>query len=389
MNWIIFFCFFEKISTRSKRKTLTFRFRTFLTKAASSVTDVTNFSDPFMCIHLVKSKSTSKLVLVQHSDPTLVHVPHPFMCIHPIKSKSTSKLVLVQHSDPTLVHVTHPFRYSYPVSSKSTSKLVLVLVHVHYLLMCIHPVRSLMNSRALCCMYKFCATMIIMYELIRLTVSVNQSNKLDASIKCNRPFINSSIIITKPDDTSTLSVCFKNNVTCKTTNNLHINGAPFNKGKVYSDMQKLLHKDANIQGKHMLLLDADICIPKLLWNKILNYLPQTSDSLLSVIDRCILHRPNDLIANKYKIDSSPKGFVTTLGFFQLYRINKSSPIYPVKYRTAAISDKVFGNKFHRSKRIWLSGRVFHMGITHQWNGAPITYDDWSSIAENMSNIQCR
>ena len=227
-----------------------------------------------------------------------------------------------------------------------------------------------------------------MYELIRLTVSVNQSNKLDASIKCNRPFINSSIIITEPEDTSTLSVCFKNNVTCKTTNSLHINRASFNKGKVYSDMQKLLHKDATIQGKHMLLLDADICISQLLWKKILNHLPQTSYSLLSVIDRCILRKPTDLIEKKYEIDSSPKGFVTTLGFFQLYRINQSSPIYPVNYQTAAISDKVFGNKFHRSKRVWLSGRAFHMGTTHHWNGGPITHENWSSIAENMSNTQC-
>ena len=219
-----------------------------------------------------------------------------------------------------------------------------------------------------------------MTQIIRLTVSVNQSDTLDASIKCNRPFINSSIIITDLSDISTMRTCVTNNVTCRITDKLHINGAPFNKGAAYKSVQKLLHRDTSMQGKYLLLLDADICIPRKWWVEILLNLPQTPHSLLSMTERCIFLLPSDVSKRRYKIKSLPN--ITTLGFFQLYKIDSNSPLYPSTFPTAAVSDKVFGNKFIRSKRISF-GRAVHMGATHHWSGQAEKKQNWSSVVQHM------
>jgi hypothetical protein len=227
-----------------------------------------------------------------------------------------------------------------------------------------------------------------MYDLIRLTVSVNQSDTLEASIRCNRPFINSSIILTSSTDDLTMDVCRRNNVTCRITNTFYRRGAIFNKGAAYKEVQHLLHKDASMKGKHLLFLDADICLPTKLWANVIDNLPTTPNSLLSVLDRCVLRDPADLSKRRYSIETQPKGYVTTLGFFQLYKINTSSPLYPDNFPTAAVSDKVFGNKFQRSRRAWLPGRAFHMGTTRQWHGRHDAPQNWVSIAEDIANAEC-
>lgn len=227
-----------------------------------------------------------------------------------------------------------------------------------------------------------------MYEIIRLTVSVNQSDALEASIRCNRPFINSSIVLTTSEDTLTMDVCRRNHITCRVTDKLDTQGAKFNRGAAYREVQQLLHQDATNTGKHMLLLDADICLPKTLWAKVIDNLPNTSLSLLSVLDRCILRTPSDLRKKRYSVEVQPKGYVTTLGFFQLYKIARSSPLYSDKFPTAGVSDKVFGNRFERSRRTWVAGRAFHMGTTHHWGGRFATAHKWVSIAENMSSAEC-
>ena len=156
----------------------------------------------------------------------------------------------------------------------------------------------------------------MMHNIIRLTVSVNQSDTLDASIKCNKAFINSSNIITNSSDAFTKHVCVLNNVTCKTYN-FRKNGAPFNRGSAYNHFQSLLHMDAAMQGKHLLLLDADICIPKTLWARVLDNLPENT-SLLSVLDRCILDEPADFSRkNRYKIEAPTrlKGYITNAWIF--------------------------------------------------------------------------
>ena len=113
----------------------------------------------------------------------------------------------------------------------------------------------------------------------------------------------------------------------------------------------------------MLLMDADICVPTHIWPTIINHLPRSESQLLSVLDRCIYASPKDAMAGRYKTEtpSATNGFITTLGFFQLYKIHKKSPMYPSNYPTAAVSDKVFGNRFNKSNRIWLRGVCSSLG----------------------------
>ena len=188
-----------------------------------------------------------------------------------------------------------------------------------------------------------------MSQIHRLTVSVNQSDVLSASLRCTRDFVNSTIVITDPRDRNTFQVCTENHVVCKSTNLFYKNNAPFNRGAAYRYFQNLTHHTMThprqMHNHYMLLLDADICIPKVIWSKIVAHLPPTTSHLLSILDRCIMKTPADFAKRNFKIETQQKGYVTTLGFFQLYKISHDSPLYPSRFPTAGVSDKVFGNQF--------------------------------------------
>lgn len=167
-----------------------------------------------------------------------------------------------------------------------------------------------------------------------------------------------------------------------------VNNSTFNRGAAYNEIQRTIHKKKEMQNKYLVLMDADICVPRKLWKPILLNLPTTRYSLLSLLDRCVLDEPNSLKYNKYRVIVEPKKYVTTLGFFQLYKIHEHSPVYPINYPTAAKSDKVFGNNFHRSNRTWINGRVFHMGKTGRWSGQLRLQKNWSKIETQLSWNNC-
>ena len=222
-------------------------------------------------------------------------------------------------------------------------------------------------------------------SIVLLTASVNYSDILDASLRCNKQFVDDTIVLTSHADALTMKVCRRNNATCSVTDKFFASGAKFNRGAAYKEVQRLLHRNPSLWGKHLLLLDAGVCIPKAMWSNIIDHLPATPYSLLSVLDRCNLRQPSDFLDGNYTTLAEQDRYKETLGFFQLYKISSSSPLYPDQFPSGAVSARVFGNKF---VRVLLPGRVWHMGRTRHWSGRRNTNDDWASISDKMANTEC-
>lgn len=202
--------------------------------------------------------------------------------------------------------------------------------------------------------------------MIRLTVSLYQSGPLLSSLMCTQNYVNKTIVITSSQDFATLNLCqeYKTSlrVECFVFDSFHKYNATFNKGLAYRTVQKKIHN--NMKYKHVLLMDADICLSSNLWNRVISSMPVCCNQLLSLTDRCIYKTPQNFINQKYHISKPSQIGYRTMGFFQLYQLTRNAPLYPENYKTAAASDQVFGQKFSFIKRI--NGLAHHMGSTDNW-----------------------
>lgn len=203
-----------------------------------------------------------------------------------------------------------------------------------------------------------------MHELLRVTVSVNSSDTLALSLRCSDAFVTKTIVITTAGDSRTQQLCAHTpRVRCHTTMAFHQNGDVFNKGRAINEVQRLLHRRV---GSHILLLDADICVPKSVWPSVIRNLPRSDSVLLGVVNRCIYA---DALSSSYTRETHTNGnAVTSLGFFQLYMANTTTPLYPTTHPTAAVSDKIFANNFKKENRRRLPDYVNHLGRTGGWRG---------------------
>ena len=129
-------------------------------------------------------------------------------------------------------------------------------------------------------------------------------------------------------------------------------------------------------------MDADICLPHILWKNVFISMHNLKHGLLSVVDRCIYQTPSDFKENKIQTDTaSIKGY-KTMGFFQLYKNTKYAPLYPGNYKTAAVSDQVFGKAFTHIKT--LHGFAHHLGKTNNWDGKIENEVNWKNISFRQS-----
>ena len=215
-------------------------------------------------------------------------------------------------------------------------------------------------------------------SITRVTVSVHQADTLRESLWFTQAHVKNTIIVTSPSDAQTAQLCSLRRLTCIVTAALYVNGSSFNKGNAIREVQTQLHTKANI-GSFVLLMDADVCVPQVAWREIKTQMPKTNQ-LTSVISRRIFATPRHAMSNKYNT-VTPQG-VTTLGFFQLYQITEGCPLYPSKFKTAAVSDKVFGNYYKKRNRIVLNVFVYHLGRVGTWQGQH-RQQNWSGFADKF------
>ena len=78
----------------------------------------------------------------------------------------------------------------------------------------------------------------MVYDIIRVTICEHQNATLQASLDCNRPFINNTIIVTTAEDLWTQRICMINNISCHITSKLHERGQKFNKGAATQEIQE-------------------------------------------------------------------------------------------------------------------------------------------------------
>lgn len=194
------------------------------------------------------------------------------------------------------------------------------------------------------------------YDITLVTTSVGESDKLQQSLKCNKEFVNRTIVITTPSDTETQRVCFLFGVRCHVTDAFRLNNDKFNKGRALREVQLELHREASSNSVAM-IIDSDVCLPP----NFLELLPSEMplDVLFSVNERCMFATPQDYSRGWPALQA--KWSYQTMGFLQMYIAHSSAPTYPEDFPTAARSDLEFGTYFKQRKVLPII--VMHMGIS--------------------------
>lgn len=167
-------------------------------------------------------------------------------------------------------------------------------------------------------------------------------------------------IVTGAEDHATQKVCQDNNALCVISHRIHINKAPFAKGKAINDALDFIKPK-----EWVLLLDADI---------ILTY--GMIDRLRSMpLDKDKLYYTRRILDEKTRA-SEEKPW----GYFQLFNVNAEAlagrnKIYEEKFGNAAMDDSNFGLQIYSTEKRKLLLKPFFdvIHISHgqdriNWNG---------------------
>jgi len=218
------------------------------------------------------------------------------------------------------------------------------------------------------------------YDITLVTTSVGESDKLQQSLKCNKEFVNRTIVITTPSDWETQRVCFLFGVHCHVTDAFHLNKDKFNKGRALREVQLELHREASSNSVAM-IMDSDVCLPPNFLDMLPSEMPL--DIIFSVTERCMFATPQDYSRGFPALQA--KWSYQTMGFLQMYIAHSAAPTYPEDFSTAARSDLAFGQYFKQRKVLPII--VMHMGISPgSWmaesknNSGAVSTDTWASAA---------
>jgi hypothetical protein len=189
-----------------------------------------------------------------------------------------------------------------------------------------------------------------------VTTSVGESDKLQQALKCNKEFVNRTVVITTPSDWETQRVCFLFGVHCHVTDAFHLNNDTFNKGRALREVQLEVHREASNNSVAM-IMDSDVCLPPNFLELLPSEMP--TDVIFSATERCMFETPQDYSRGWPALQA--KWSYQTMGFLQMYNAHSLAPTYPEEFPTAARSDLVFGTYFKQRKVLPLI--VLHMGIS--------------------------
>lgn len=162
-------------------------------------------------------------------------------------------------------------------------------------------------------------------NVIVVVVAVNYTDKLRITLERNKGFFSKYIVITSPNDKSTIDICKRFGVTCCIFHKFYASGAKFNKSGAIHDLQQILH---TVFPEHwIMLLDADIILP-----------PNIEELLLrSPLDRNVLYslpRKDYATYLDYQTGTNLRPYLLNfMGFMQLY-FDKSKLYAPISYSCA-------------------------------------------------------
>lgn len=212
------------------------------------------------------------------------------------------------------------------------------------------------------------------HDIILVTTSVGEHDKLEASLKCNKAFANKMIVLTSHDDKDTQRVCDKLGARCYATNAFHKNGDALNKGRALNELQRELHREAT-NNSVVMLIDSDICLPASFSEMLPSQM--SHDVLFSGVERCMYETPEAYSRGWPAVQA--RWNLETMGFLQMYRAHSAAPLYPTDFPTAAGSDLKYAEYFKETKTLDLI--VMHMGISpnsKNWNGSKERLYNWAS-----------
>jgi len=202
-------------------------------------------------------------------------------------------------------------------------------------------------------------------DITAITICVNYSDILGYMIKQNIKFFKKWFIVTTVTDKKTIKLLetYKDVVHILIYDGFYINGNTFNKGGAVKFAQDYI--DDNFTDSNILILDADIYLPDVFFDKI--PLIIEPNILYGVIERNDYWTLDDFMTNvnphKYQWGSF---FV---GFFQLY---KQNPMYKYKESyNCSKCDNTFRELFYKKQHLNMS--VKHLGQEGvNWNGVIVS-----------------
>jgi len=197
-----------------------------------------------------------------------------------------------------------------------------------------------------------------------ILVSENQSDTLNASLRCNAQiagYIHAVTVITSTADVTTQKVARQHGAQVHTTDALHHEKARFNKGLAIREVQMKLHSEPHMEGDRIILTDDDICFPAEAWNNLRDPKP---GELLTADRRCIFSKPENIQQGRPSEIRDSHG--SPCGYFQLYRLSSDAPLYSDKFTTAAGSDFEYAKSF--TSKSTLDIGLVHFGADSHWNG---------------------
>jgi hypothetical protein len=204
-----------------------------------------------------------------------------------------------------------------------------------------------------------------------ILVSEHQTDILDATLRCNAKIPGKIIVITSHRDLQTQEVAKRHGVSVHLTDALHFQGAPFNKGRAIRELQTKLHNTPGMDGDRIILTDGDICFPAQLWEK----LPTPGPGQMLVADRrCDYGTPANVQQGRPSIIRHNRGL--PMGYFQLYRLSSSAPLYPDHFTEASGSDWDYGQRFKVSS---LDIGLVHFGQDSHWGGESVGVTEFAKV----------
>lgn len=174
-----------------------------------------------------------------------------------------------------------------------------------------------------------------MKDIIPITVCVGYQDLLAITLRHNRKFFETIVVVTTPEDTATQELCKQFNVDVITSDLLYHQRARFNKSGMIHQAQKKIH--AEHPDKWVLILDADILLPEQ-FNKLVHTEQLDKECLYS------FHRVDYPTYDDFLNQTNSKPYrYDFMGFFQLYW--KKDKYYPAHSMACSRCDMQFAHEF--------------------------------------------
>jgi hypothetical protein len=204
-----------------------------------------------------------------------------------------------------------------------------------------------------------------------ITVCVDYHDILAMTLPYNKEFISEMMVVTTPADERTIAIAQEHGAQVHVTDTFYRRGAHFNK---FGALEEAL----DVFGREgwMLIVDADIAIPKL----IPKFIPQ--EGCIYTPHRRIKEDITDGIPEERKWRQYKRPMINEefAGYFQLFhgsdRMLGPAPWHSTDWTWAGGADSAFHNKWPATKKVRPPFEVLHLGPPFtNWAGRVSKYKD--------------